>query len=350
MSGVYSTTSPQPTVWKRVSRAIPCSVCGKPDWCTYTGSSACCMRIESLRPLRNGGWLHAGGGDGGSLGPISTDRPPDLAPPKRRDRAYRTLVQEVGLQRRHQEHLREVRGFCDGIPEGFASAPPPQQSSRRELARRIIDRLGDDVLCGVPGFYIDRFGQWTSRASGTGFLIPVQDASSQILAFQIRLDQTKRGTPRYLWYSSRSLPGGTSPGTPVAVWPHTSVDASPVWVTEGSLKAAIASHHLSATVLGVPGVSNWRGVLEIVRTESPIIVAFDSDFVTNPSVARHLVEFMRTAFWKGHQVAQASWDPRFKGLDDALLAGAQITIATWPDASPLEPGAWLENQNKGPRP
>ncbi|MBN2448003.1 MAG: hypothetical protein JXO22_14830, partial [Phycisphaerae bacterium] len=32
----------------------------RPDWCTLTvdGSAACCMRIESPKRLRNGGWLH----------------------------------------------------------------------------------------------------------------------------------------------------------------------------------------------------------------------------------------------------------------------------------------------------
>lgn len=44
--------------WRRVSKSNRCTVCGKPDWCTYTERYACCMRVESNRPLRNGGWLH----------------------------------------------------------------------------------------------------------------------------------------------------------------------------------------------------------------------------------------------------------------------------------------------------
>lgn len=46
--------------WSRVDRDEPCDVCGKPDWCTRAddGSAACCMRVESERPLKNGGWLH----------------------------------------------------------------------------------------------------------------------------------------------------------------------------------------------------------------------------------------------------------------------------------------------------
>ena len=46
--------------WRRVSRRSPCPVCGKPDWCSAgaDGSAVCCMRVESNRRLRNGGWLH----------------------------------------------------------------------------------------------------------------------------------------------------------------------------------------------------------------------------------------------------------------------------------------------------
>lgn len=48
--------------WIRVSRANPCKVCEKPDWCTYSPALglALCMRVESTKPSKNqmGGWLH----------------------------------------------------------------------------------------------------------------------------------------------------------------------------------------------------------------------------------------------------------------------------------------------------
>lgn len=46
--------------WIRVTRAHPCSVCGRFDWDTYSPELglACCMRISSARPSKNGGWLH----------------------------------------------------------------------------------------------------------------------------------------------------------------------------------------------------------------------------------------------------------------------------------------------------
>jgi len=63
-----------PCQWLRVSRQRPCPVCKKPDWCTYTsdGRAVCCMRVESGKAVRNGGWLHRFGDD--------ADRSPAPAP------------------------------------------------------------------------------------------------------------------------------------------------------------------------------------------------------------------------------------------------------------------------------
>jgi phage/plasmid primase-like uncharacterized protein len=44
--------------WTRVTRAHPCPICKKPDWCTIGERGVCCMRVESHRPMKNGGWFH----------------------------------------------------------------------------------------------------------------------------------------------------------------------------------------------------------------------------------------------------------------------------------------------------
>lgn len=44
--------------WYRVTKKHHCKVCDRPDWCTYSDSGACCMRVQSETPMRNGGWLH----------------------------------------------------------------------------------------------------------------------------------------------------------------------------------------------------------------------------------------------------------------------------------------------------
>ncbi len=46
--------------WRRVSKAHPCPICERADWCGVStdGSAAVCMRVESGTATRNGGWLH----------------------------------------------------------------------------------------------------------------------------------------------------------------------------------------------------------------------------------------------------------------------------------------------------
>lgn len=57
----------------RVNKNNPCAQCGKPDWCSYTETVACCMRVQSGKPMKNGGWLHK----------LTEDRvKPYVAPPR----------------------------------------------------------------------------------------------------------------------------------------------------------------------------------------------------------------------------------------------------------------------------
>lgn len=59
------------STWTRVTRKDPCPVCGKPDWCCVGTLFACCMRVVSDKPAKNGGYLH----------PLGTKGP---APPSQR--------------------------------------------------------------------------------------------------------------------------------------------------------------------------------------------------------------------------------------------------------------------------
>ena len=59
--------------WKKATRAEPCRICEKPDWCCIGLQFACCMRITSDKPCKNGGWLHA------------LDSAPKTLPPKKKE-------------------------------------------------------------------------------------------------------------------------------------------------------------------------------------------------------------------------------------------------------------------------
>lgn len=44
--------------WQRVTRANPCPVCKHDRWCCIGETAVNCMRVESAKPARNGGWMH----------------------------------------------------------------------------------------------------------------------------------------------------------------------------------------------------------------------------------------------------------------------------------------------------
>jgi len=328
--------------WNRVSRRTPCPVCSRPDWCGVStdGMVACCMRVESGRALRNGGWLHRLT-DKPSYPSTSIhliNGPMGLAPPHQRDLVYRALVAELGLHTRHRDHLLNSRGLPIAALDGFASTPPRDLGRRRRIADRVIDRLGNaDALHGVPGFYLDQGGQWVCRATAPGVVVPVPDPAGNIQAFQVRHDRPGAAGPRYIWYSSRGKPGGISPGARVACWKPGITTGSQIFITEGSLKAAVAAWHLGAHVIGVPGVSNWRRALDLLTPKVAVAIAYDADADTNPLVARQQLELSRAIFWAGHPVAIATWDSRYKGIDDAILAGLSINLNDWPLASCAPP-------------
>lgn len=60
--------------FRRVSKASPCPQCGKPDWCTVGDYGVVCMRVQSAKPVKNGGWFH----------PFDAAQGRPVAPPARR--------------------------------------------------------------------------------------------------------------------------------------------------------------------------------------------------------------------------------------------------------------------------
>lgn len=124
-----------------------------------------------------------------------------------------------------------------------------------------------------------------------------------------------RGTSKYVWFSS--------PDAGANAVPHIANPGSrKVWVTEGPLKADVASFLLKETFVGIPGVGTWRSVKGIMAQLKPdeVMVAFDSDWRENQHVAeaiRQLTEDLRKA---GYKVSVADWDPALgKGIDDVAV-------------------------------
>lgn len=201
---------------------------------------------------------------------------------------------------------------------------------------------------GVPGFWQGSDG--TPRL-GSDFdydddllLIPFSDSHGLIQACQIKtIGKTNTGFGKYQWLSSIGKREGCSSGTPLhheGSFVFKGKTTQTLLLTEGVLKATAAQHFLpDRYVVANGGVATSHQ--EIVRAARRKIleIAFDADCFTNPHVARALASLIglrkrEQQFLSCDKPTKIlTWDRRFKGIDDALVAGASIKY--------LEVSDWL---------
>ena len=120
--------------------------------------------------------------------------------------------------------------------------------------------------------------------------------------------------------------GGTSPGSPIHIPQHDQSDDSEIRITEGELKADIATIKTGTLTISLPGVAMWRKALPILENLSPatVLIAFDADWRSNTHVAKALVACAATINKAGFDLVVETWEPSHgKGLDDLLANGEQ---------------------------
>lgn len=352
------------TGFRRVSRKRPCCICGKPDWCSTTAAesiSFCARSTLSSDRISRHGWgvyYRDGSPSGFALRsnrtlyripkPRKIKVSKTLASPAIRDRVYRKLIELSPASSSHEI----VNGRC-GLSERrireFARYGniPRLVNERRVLVERLVDALANEEVRsfeGIPGFWRDAFGGlrlWSEHDSFDDLLlIPFVGPEGLIRACQIRFMRYVPGkSGRYVWLSSSKESSGCGPGAPLHhADPGSRLDR-PVLITEGALKAATAQRFLpDRYVVGNSGVAtSHREIVETARRK-PLEIGFDLDSFTNPHVSRALAALVnlryadQRAFGYGNDVRILAWKRHFKGIDEALLAGAQLeylTVTQW---------------------
>ncbi|MFN0140542.1 MAG: hypothetical protein ACKVQW_10725 [Pyrinomonadaceae bacterium] len=210
--------------------------------------------------------------------------------------------------------------------------------------RRLIESFVQEdgitpTFNGVPGFWRGSNGGLRLGGDfdsvGDLLVIPFYDPKGLIQACQIRIMRQSTNTSgKYLWLSSVRKRDGCGPGTPLhyegaAGFKGKTIET--VLVTEGALKAVTAQSFLpDRYVVANSGVATSHQ--EIVKTarKKVLEIAFDADCFTNPHVARAMASLV--ALRKREQrflscdkpTRILAWDNRFKGIDDALIAGAPL--------------------------
>ena len=318
----------------RVSRHQPCPVCQKTTGCLVLDHSVVCLRVPSERPAQGGlgGWVHSHQPEQlyQAARQVFVQPATRLASPEVLDRVYRALHSQLFLTPLHQKHLTQERQLSlDAIKaRGYLSWGQGDRLQRSALAQNLYDLFGGLVL-DVPGLLVrEQSRTYLTMAGPSGILIPVRDTKNQIVAHQIRTDQPGH-SGKYVWLSSASR-GGPSPGSPIHVSrPLFSHASTRVWLTEGPLKADIASERLQEIVLALPGIQADKHFLTTLQTLqerqeiTELVIALDSDHHEKPAVAGARLKLAEKAARQGIPVWLADWPSQLKGLDDLLLAGGQ---------------------------
>lgn len=310
--------------WKEVTPRAPCAVCGHGSWCSvnWDGSVRICRRMDDgtgKRKVDQSGaeyWVYRPAGlfpvhGAPSMSPSSPPKPepePERATAPVLHRAYRELLLRLDLDDRHLENLR-TRGLPDKeiAARRYRSYPA---CGRAFLAGEIVREIGPEACARIPGFYRERVrGLESWQLTGPpGLLVPVRDVSGLIVALKIRTDNPDPDGPKYIYLSSTKK-GGPGPGAPVHV-PLGVGPAAVVRLTEGELKADIATVLSDIGTISVPGVSVWRSALPALRWTGAkrVRLAFDADARTNPFVARALIQAARALESEHFQLEVETWN------------------------------------------
>jgi putative DNA primase/helicase len=280
-------------------------------------------------------WVYTRPEDAGrGGGEPSCDLSPDPAGPDVLDKVYRALLRGLSVTARHAKQLQQ-RGL-----------PPAEQKKRgyraldKQRCNAVRGALEHGVteaeLAATPGVIIsEKDGRrYWSLASYGGLVIPVRDAAKRIVALLVRLDSPGRGG-KYSWLSSAGKDrGGASPGSPLH-FPLFDGDRSVVRLTEGALKADVATVLSDVLTLGLSGHDAWRRGVEAAQEVGAKTVrcALDADWRTNPAVARSLAGMFRGVQDAGLGAVLELWEPDDgKGIDDVLAAGKPVRVLAGDEA------------------
>jgi replicative DNA helicase len=247
---------------------------------------------------------------------------PQVASVQVRDAAYRAILESLELADDHRQALLD-RGFSDAAiaKAGYKTLPVPNDPDRI-AARDAAKQAAGEEWASVPG--VAALG---AEFVGRGLLIPCRDCKGDVVGLRTRPDDQGTGG-KYRYLSSGS------PKHPPT--PHVSILAKAngtVRISEGELKADLSTQLSGVPTVSIPGVGNWRTVVPIVDEVKPasILLAFDADCRTNKAVARAMIESYGELAAKGYKCSIERFSEG-KGIDDALVAGAEIEVLSGADA------------------
>ena len=274
----------------------------------------------------------------GDLGPVteevesevksSIDGVNAIAPVKQRNDVYNAFLSQLTLNDQHRDNLRK-RGLSDDDIARIGFKSCPKFMDPEAIPKRLISAGYD--LRGVPGFYVNSAGKWAiARAPDSGFFIPIRNGNDMIEGFQIRFDHPNDKIPKYGYFTSVKMMGGTRAET-WCCWAGENLTQRKdpkkpfdIILIEGPLKAYIVNALTGANVIAVPGVSTLLRIPAVLQSMAKMglrctYIAYDMDQFTNADVAKQLTNLKELLKSLKLNYKSMIWNVQFKGLDDWLI-------------------------------
>lgn len=212
--------------------------------------------------------------------------------------------------------------------------------------RRMLSESGlNEEIVSERGYFtatakteLDALGFPESQQLVPSLVVPLHTVDGLLGGYQIRPDQPRLRDGKSVKYETKS---GQKPlvDVPPRCRPMLDDPDIPLWITEGSKKADCAAVH-GLCCGSLQGVWNWRagvgangGKLElpdwdrIALNGRKVIIAFDSDVIDKPAVAKALARLSAILERRGadvYIVRIPDSDGNKVGLDDFLASGGTV--------------------------
>jgi hypothetical protein len=335
--------------WKTVTTATPCRICGKPDWCRVSedGLTSICRREQSHPQLgpgvskkdKNGGqqWLYFFGPRPGAGAPTRShgEGAKNPAAPDELHLVYVSLLRALPRSPELQKEFDRRKVPADSPLRKLCRTLP--LNGRAAVVRRVVEQGLESLMARTPGFFVQEGerGKYWTIAGPPGLLIPVTDDRGRVVALLVRPFEVQ-GKRNYTWLSSGKKGGAKVSPPPIYVPDYwTGEHPGTARVTEGVLKAGIATSLSGILTLGLPGL-HARGLVKSLKRLKikTVRLALDADAIRNRHVGVALSTLHRRLTRAGFAVELERWDESdAKGIDDLLVTGKQPSVITGEDAA-----------------
>jgi len=292
--------------WRTATKKRPCYICGKPDWCSRnrSGDVAICRRPKGsskTTKIDSSGAEYSVHRKEGTktTGNYTHNKKPEYKSPRKAEDwilnlVYRNFLDGLALDGRALTQMHQRGLMPDDINAGLYKYLPEFLKKNNYNITLLLQKLenifGIETLLQVPGFYLNT-NKRISLTTHDQILIPVRNQHNQIISLKCRLPyDSETGIPKYTYFTS-SKHNGPSSGAYVhfPVFGKWNKSHQNLIITEGELKADLASIYFDDPCISIPGVSSWRrSIPEIDRIKpEKVVIAFDMDKSTNPNVDFH---------------------------------------------------------------